>query len=145
MPREPLWTCPKCGRPFVRPNHPHSCGDYSVDTFLEHKDPQAIELFNRFCELVAQCGPFNFAPAKTRIGFQVRMIFAAVNGLSSGGMRCHVILARRLESPRFDRIEKLGPRSYVNHFTIRTLDDLDEEVAGWLNESYKVGNQEHLI
>ncbi|MBK9155017.1 MAG: hypothetical protein IPM25_12505 [Chloracidobacterium sp.] len=144
MRREPLWTCTKCGRPFVKPNHPHSCGEYSVEAFLENKPPDAIELFQRFCDLVKACGPFTFAPAKTRIGFQVRMIFAAVNGLSSRGMRCHVVLTRRLESPRFDRIEKLGPRCYVNHFTIRTLDDLDEEVAEWLNESYKVGNQEHL-
>lgn len=144
MKRGPLWTCPKCGRPFVKPDHPHSCGDYSVEAFLENKRPDAIALFDRFCELIGGCGPFTFAPAKTRIGFQVRMIFASVNALNQKGMRCHVVLSRRLENPRFDRIEKLGARTYVNHLMIRSHADLDEEVAEWLNESYKVGNQEHL-
>ena len=95
--------------------------------------------------MVAACGPFNFAPSKTRIGFQRRMIFAAVNSLNSRGMRCHVILARPLEHARCHRIEKLGPRTFVNHFHIRSIDDLDQEVFEWLLEAYKVGNQEHLI
>lgn len=142
MTEHALWKCPKCERPFVKPNHPHSCGKYSVALFLRGKPPEAIELFERFREMVEACGAVTIAPAKTRIGFQARMIFAAVNSLGRRGMKCHVIFARRTEHPRFMRIDELSPRSFVNHFEIRSVDDLDRQVADWLAEAYKVGRQE---
>ena len=94
--------------------------------------------------MVEACGPVTLAPAKTRIGFQVRMIFAAVNRLSRGGMKCHLVFARRVEHPRFTKIDELSPRSFVNHFEIKSVEELDAEVAEWLAEAYKVGRQEHL-
>jgi hypothetical protein len=89
--------------------------------------------------MVETCGPVTIAPAKTRIGFQARMIFAAVNRLSVGGMKCHLIFARRIEHPRFTKIDELGARSFVNHFEIRSIEELDSQVAEWLEEAYKVG------
>ena len=79
---------------------------------------------------------------KTRIGFQVRMIFAAVS-LKENGLDCHVVLSRRLENPRFTRIEPLSPRNHVHHFRIHSVEELDDEVADWLKEAYKVGEQKH--
>jgi len=140
----PLWTCPNCDRQFVNSNMPHSCGRYSVKQFLTGKTKQAITLYRHFNALVHDCGPVKIAPAKTRIGFQVRMIFAAVNKLSDRGLDAHVVLTRRLESPRFTRIETMTPKCYVHHFRIKSLSELDEEVANWLREAYQVGTQEHL-
>jgi len=84
------------------------------------------------------------APAKTRIGFQVRMIFAAVNKLNDSGLEAHVVLTRRLDNRRFKRIETMSPKCYVHHFKVETLSDLNEEVATWLCEAYQTGTQEHL-
>lgn len=141
---QPLWICPECGRPFLKPNHPHSCGEYSVEGFLNGKPPEAVALFERFRDMVEACGAVTTAPARTRIGFQARMIFAAVNSLTRHGMRCHLIFARRIEHPRFTRIDELGPRSFVNHFEIKSVEELDGQVAEWLEEAYRVGKQEHL-
>lgn len=69
-----LWTCPKCGRHFVNTNMSHSCGSYSVRKFLAGKSPHAISLYKQFSALVHEIGPAHIAPARTRIGFQVRMI-----------------------------------------------------------------------
>ena len=144
MASRPLWTCPKCGRQFVTRNMPHSCGHYSVEQFLDGKSQHAISLYRRFAPLVRACGAVRIAPAKTRIGFQVRMIFAAVNKLGDQRLDAHVVLTRRLESPRFRRVEALTPRCYVHHFRIESLRELDKEVQGWLGEAYRVGMQEHL-
>ena len=103
-----------------------------------------MELFHRFAELVEECAPVMIAPAKTRIGFQARMIFAAVNRLSDRGLHAHVVLSRRLESPRFRRIETLVPQSHVHHFRLQSVEEPDEEVQAWLCEAYSVGRQEHL-
>jgi len=72
------------------------------------------------------------------------MIFAAVNKLSDQHLEAHVVLTRRLESPRFRRIETMTPKCHVHHFRIESLIELDEEVEGWLREAYQVGTQEHL-
>jgi hypothetical protein len=140
----PLWTCPKCGRQFINSNMPHSCGRYSVRKFLAGKSQHAISLYEHFSALVHDCGPVQIAPAKTRIGFQVRMIFAAVNKLSDRGLDAHVVLTRRLQKPRFKRIETMTPKCYVHHFRVESLSELDEEVKSWLREAYQVGTQEHL-
>lgn len=139
-----LWTCPKCGRQFVNRNMPHSCGHYSVKEFLNGKSPSAIALYKRFVALLRDCGPVRLAPAKTRIGFQVRMIFAAVNKLDHRGLDVHIVLTRRVESPRFRRIESLTTRCHVHHFRVAALSELDDEVKHWLQEAYRVGAQEHL-
>ncbi len=147
MPNKPknLWRCPKCDRQFANRHQSHSCGRYTVDAFLAGKSPQAVTLYKHFARMVQARGQVMLAPAKTRIGFQARMIFAAVDKLDDQGLEAHVVLSRRLESTRFSRIESLSPRNHVHHFQIRSTEDLDDEVRSWLEESYKVGMQEHLV
>jgi hypothetical protein len=123
---------------------PHSCGRYSVKQFLAGRSQHAISLYERFNDLLHECGPIIIAPAKTRVGFQVRMIFAAVNKLSDRGLEAHVVLTRRLKSPRFRRIEAMTPKCYVHHFKLESLSEMDEEVKAWLCEAYQVGTQQHL-
>ena len=140
----PLWTCPKCDRQFVNTSMQHSCGRYSVRQFLDGKSANAVSLYQHFNALIHRCGPVKTAPAKTRVGFQVRMIFAAVNKLTDAGLDAHVVLARRLDSPRFRRIEMMTSKCYVHHFRIQSIRELDTEVESWLREAYRVGTQEHL-
>jgi Domain of unknown function (DUF5655) len=139
----PLWTCPDCGRRFANRNQTHSCGPFSEADHLARMTPHVRELYDGFVRLVDECGPHVLAPAKTRIGFQVRMIFADVVP-QKASLHAYVILARRLEHPRFTRIESLGPRSHVHHFRIRRADELDDDVGAWLREAYAVGEQRHL-
>ena len=115
-----------------------------MEKFLAGKSAGAVALYERFSALVQECGQVKLAPAKTRIGFQVRMIFAAVNKLNDSGLEAHVVLTRRLGNRRFKRIETMSPKCYVHHFKIETLSDLNEEVAAWLCEAYQTGTQEHL-
>jgi hypothetical protein len=144
MASKPLWACPKCGRKFANRNQSHACGQYTVQDFLQGKSPDAVRLFRRFVARVRDCGPVLIAPAKTRIGFQVRMIFAAVNRLGEHGLDAHVVLTRRLDHPRFRRIEQLTPTCVVHHFRITTTQDIDDQVGSWLREAYRVGKQERL-
>ena len=139
-----LWRCGVCDRPFANRNQTHSCGRYTVEAFLSGKPRSAVELYDRFAELTKSCGPVLVAPAKTRVGFQARMIFAAVNKLSERGLDAHVVLARRVEHTRFRQIQEMSPRCFVHHFRIEAVEQIDEEVAGWLREAYRVGTQEQL-
>jgi hypothetical protein len=139
-----LWRCPKCRRRFANRNQSHSCGHHTIESFLKGRNPQAVAFYNGFVSAVQECGVVHLAPAKTRIGFQVRMIFAAINRVNDFGLEAHVVLARRLENPRFTRIESLSAGNHVHHFRIHSLEEIDDEVRSWLREAYDVGAQRHL-
>ena len=125
-------------------NQTHSCGSYTVDQHFTGKSPYVTSMYEQFVALVKRCGPVTVVPAKTRIGFQVRMIFAALS-VRKQSLDCHVVLSRRLESERFMRIQSLSPRNHVHYFSIKSPEDLDDEVLGWLTEAYKVGKQMHHV
>jgi hypothetical protein len=142
--RKELWTCPECGRRFVGRNMWHACGDHSVETFLEGKGDRARELFDGFESLIAACGPYEVAPAKTRVAFMARVRFASVNAVSDRGMSVHFGLPRPLRHPRIRKIDEIG-RWYVHHLRVTSPQELDDELMGWLRESYyQMGRQERL-
>ena len=139
-----LWTCPTCGRRLVGRNMWHSCGKYSVEAFLAGKGARARELFEGFERLVATCGPYEVAPAKTRVAFMTRVRFAAVYAVSQRGMTITVGLPRPLAHPRVRKVEHLGSW-YLHWMRIASPDELDDELRGWLCESYhQMGLQERL-
>jgi hypothetical protein len=144
MPPPPMWTCPRCGRSFANRNQSHACAaPLDLDHHLDGKDPQVVAIFRRLVELAERSGPVTVLPEKTRIAFQVRMSFAAFS-LRRHWVDGHVVLARRLESPRFRRIETFSPRNHLHQFRLERLVEVDEEVAAWLAEAYRVGEQRHL-
>lgn len=138
-----LWTCPKCGRAFANRNQTHTCGLHTLEAHFRASNPEVVQLYQQFEALVRRCGPVTVLPEKTRIAFQVRMSFAAVS-LRKQWLDGHVVLARRLESPRFRKLETFSPRNHLHAFRLTSPNDLDEEVAAWLAEAYAVGAQHHL-
>jgi hypothetical protein len=139
----PMWTCPRCGRSFANRNQSHACGALDLDHHLEGRDPEVVAIFRRLVELAERSGPVTVLPEKTRIAFQVRMSFAAFQ-LRRRWVDGHVVLARRLEHPRFRRVETFSPRNHLHQFRLERLEEVDEEVAAWLAEAYRVGEQRHL-
>ena len=139
----PLWKCPKCGRFFANRKQSHFCSRYTLREQLVGKSSVAIALFRDFSKLVKRCGPVRVVPEKTRIAFQVRMSFAAVS-LRQDRIVGHVVLARRLENPRFTKIEYISRRNHVHSFRFYSSEELDREVLAWLREAYRVGQQRHL-
>ncbi len=137
-----LWRCPKCRRPFANRNQEHSCGVWTLARLFEGR-PQARRLYAAFLEAVRACGPVKATAAKTRIGLQTRMIFAAVMPRKAH-LRGHLVLARRVEDPRFVRVETISPRNHVHVFELRSKADLDARFRELIREAYAVGNQEHL-
>ena len=88
-------------------------------------------------------GPVEVLPEKTRIAFHVRMSFAQVTP-RRGWLDGHLVLARRLESPRFRSVQTFSPRNHLHTFRLEKLGDIDAEFRQWLAEAYAVGEQKHL-
>ena len=139
-----LWQCPNCKRPFANLNQSHICSRYTLREHLAGKTPHAVRLFREFAKLVKRCGRVRVIPEKSRIAFQVRMSFTAVS-LRRDRIVGHVVLARRLENPRFTKVETISPRNHVHSFCFTSRAQMDKEVLSWLREAYRVGQQKHLV
>jgi len=143
MKRPTLWHCDKCGRDFANRNQSHACGRYELAHHFRGKRPEIRTLFEEVVAAVRAIGPVRILPEKTRIAFQVRMSFAQVTprkNLLDG----HVVLARRLEHPRFRRIETFSPRNHLHAFRLTDPSEIDADFRAWLAEAYRVGEQQHL-
>jgi hypothetical protein len=142
-PEPPLWRCPRCQRQFANRNQSHFCGKHDLATHFDSKPAAVRAIFEAVLAAVRRCGPVIVLPEKTRIAFQVRMSFAQVTPRLKW-VDGHVVLARRLEHPRFRRIDTISPRNHVHHFRLSSLSDVNREFEGWLAEAYAVGQQRHL-
>lgn len=138
-----MWKCNRCGRRFANRNQSHFCSRQTLQEHLRGRIPEMIVLYRSFVRMVRRCGRVEILPEKTRIAFQVRMSFAMVS-FRRDKLRGHVVLARRLESPRFLQIDTISRRNHVHHFEIRSQAELDREFFGFLREAYRVGQQLHL-
>jgi Domain of unknown function (DUF5655) len=141
---ESLWRCPDCGRLFANRNQTHTCA--APRTLEEHfvgRSPTVVETYRALETAARANGPMVVIPEKTRIAFQVRMSFAAV-ALRRRWVVAHVVLARRLENGRFRRIQTFSTRNHVHEFRLYGPQEVDDEVAQWLSEAYRVGRQDHL-
>jgi hypothetical protein len=136
-----LWACPGCGKRFVTRNMSHSCGRHTVEQFMEGKGPQAWAYWEKLQEMVGRCGPHTIVANKTRLEFMVRVRFAGMDAVSERGMSMSFWLKERLESPRFRKVEHYGGRDWVYYLRLTAVEDLDDEIQGWLCRSYGVGCQ----
>ena len=82
---------------------------------LRESRPAVRAIFDKVLRVARRNGPITVLPEKTRIAFQVRMSFAAFV-IRRDWVDGHVVLARRLENPRFRRIETFSPRNHLHAF-----------------------------
>ena len=142
---KPLWTCPTCGAKLVTRNMSHSCGLASLEEWKARMGPRARRLYSGFVELIAGCGEYHVAPAKTRIAFLARVRFAGITALSEDGMTCAFALPRPLHSSRFVKVEEVVPGWWVHRLRITKVEQLDATMLTWLRKSYRLmGMQERL-
>lgn len=141
-PDQPLWTCPDCGQSFVTRNMSHSCVQLTEEQFFAGREAQRA-LYRALRAFVERCGPIAVNINKTRISFQARARFVSVNRVTKDGLACHLWLKRRIESPRFTRIERFHASDYVYNFKLTDAAELDEEMARWIAEAYEVGMQRY--
>jgi len=139
----PMWTCPKCGHEFVNRNQFHSCRRYDLSDLFRAKPHEVRALFDRFREMVQACGPVKMQAYRDKVAFMVRVRFAGAiprkRSLDIGFW-----LTRRIDDRRFARVETLGPDAHIYRVRIARPEQLDRQLAGWIQEAYGVGQQRHL-
>jgi hypothetical protein len=143
MPHHSLWQCPKCRRRFANRNQSHACGRHDLEHHFIGKPPKVRALFDQVVAAVREIGPVRIVPEKTRIAFQVRMSFAQLTPRSRW-LDGDVVLARRLEHPRFRQVQTISRRNHVHTFRLTSTRDINADFRSWLAEAYSIGEQRHL-
>ena len=139
----PMWRCPACGREFAATNQTHTCGPLSdLDAHFTGKAPAVRAAFDRVVAVVEGFGPVTVLPEKTRIALHLRMSFAAFTPRRQW-LDGHLVLAKRIDSPRFRKIEVYSPHNVLHAFRLTGPEQVDAEFAAWLREAYRVGAGEH--
>jgi hypothetical protein len=138
-----MWRCPDCRRQFANRNQSHACGRYTLGSHFIGKPKKVRAIFDKLLALAKRNGRVLVLPEKTRIAFQVRMSFAAFV-IRQNWVDGHVVLTRRFDNGRFRRIETFSPRNHLHAFRFMNADEIDDEVANWFAEAYRVGEQRHL-
>ena len=134
----PLWRCPKCGARFVTKNLWHSCGRATIAEWKNHMGPRARRMYRRFERLIASCGRYHLAPAKTRIAFLGRVRFAGLSAVSERGMTVTFALPRPLRSTRFARVFEVVPGWWAHKLRVTEESQLDTQLGRWLRQSYRL-------
>ena len=138
-----LWRCSKCKRTFANRNQSHSCGTITtLDSHFRNRE-HARELFDAVAAEVKRCGPARVLAEKTRIAFHRRMSFLSIV-VRKERLLLGFVFARRIEDPRFDKIESYSPRNHWHRLPIAKVSDVDAKVRAWIAEAYDVGEQRHL-
>lgn len=142
----PLWTCPKCGARLVTRNMSHSCGFATLVDWKRRMGPRARALYDRFEALIAACGKYYVAPAKTRIAFLGRVRSAGITSLSEEGMTCSFSLPKPLKSSHIIKVEEVVPGWWIHRLRITEVSQLDEQCQTWIRDSYRLmGMQQRLL
>ncbi len=113
------------------------------EAFAAGKPPFVRDLFDRFRAMVEACGPVKMLHYRVKVGFMVRVRFTGAVP-KTRWLEIGFWLPRRIESPRFHKIETIYPHAHVHRLRVTKATDLDREVAGWLREAYAIGCQGHL-
>ena len=138
MAQRPLWTCPRCGKPYVTRNIWHSCVVVPLDSHFVGR-PRSRELYDAVLDLLEADGPITVSVSKTRIELMTRARFA-VCALARLDL-VQLLAEAAVESARFDKVDFYGHVTGVYHLRIRHESQLDEELRDWLREARTVGDQ----
>lgn len=134
MARE-AWVCPKCGRSLTIRNQEHVCGHYDLEAHFQNRDPVGRAAFDWMCDIFESLGPYDLIPMKTTIAFAHGVNLAFVTTRRKGA-DLSVVLSRPPNSPRVIGSIAYSKSKTIYRIRVTDLEELDNELKSWLEESY---------
>ncbi|HZQ34806.1 MAG TPA: DUF5655 domain-containing protein [Dehalococcoidia bacterium] len=128
------WICPRCGRPFGRPNRPHTClPALSLDAYFAERPPAQRRIFDAVAAHMRELDGVDVEAVSVGILFKASRTFAE---LRRDGLALTLLLARELRDPRVRRSTRAGANRMAHVFALHDAEDLDQAIRDWLTEAY---------
>jgi hypothetical protein len=135
-----LWTCPKCGRQFVKSNQSHSCKIFPLEKHFEGKE-KGHQLYLTLKQAIRKnIGPFKVDSVECCIHLVKASTFAAVKILRDK-IRVDFTLTYKVKNKRLIALEQMSAYRYLYYMDINSAEQIDEELTGWLKEAYEERKQ----
>jgi hypothetical protein len=116
---------------------------WTVEDHLRDRAAHVRDLYHAFERLIAGCGPYELAVAKTAITFKgVARGFAGVTPRSKS-LSGFLDLMVRHDEPPFTRVTPYTAKLWVHRFVVETIDQLDDRFAARVQDAYRVGAGAH--
>lgn len=117
---------------------------WTVEDHLRGKPAVSVALYLRFVQLVAACGPFTYAVARTTITFKgSRRGFAGARP-TNRGLTGYLDLTRQVVDRRIISSAPYTKRLFTHQVRLVRLEELDDDFADLIREAYEVGAGAHM-
>lgn len=131
---KPLWTCPLCGRRFAKPKQAHSGRVRTIDDQFRGKDPKLRSLFDALRRSLERSGPLRVDAVESTINLVSKHHFGGI-AVRRKYLRVGFIADHEIHDERISRAERVGLHRVSHHVTVRSLDDVDAQLLGWLADA----------
>jgi hypothetical protein len=100
------------------------------------------QLFDAVAQVIAGLGPVEVRVSKSQVAFRRRksFAFAWIPGMylarNDVPLVLSIGLSRQDASPRWKQVVEPTPGHYIHHLELRSREEVDAQVAGWLHEAW---------
>ncbi len=112
-----------------------------LDEFFANQ-PLSRQIFEAVRKAVATIGPAEIRVSKSQVAFRRGRAFAMVwmpeqyLHRKAAPLVLTILFRRRDGSPRWKSIVEPAPGRFTHHLELYSVEDVDEEVEGWLREAW---------
>jgi hypothetical protein len=103
--------------------------------------PLALSVFLRVRSVLERLGPVDIRMTKSQVTFRRARGFAYLwlpgqyLANTAADVVLSIALGRHDPSPRFKEVAHPSPKHWMHHLEINDVDEVDDEVRGWLREA----------
>jgi len=108
---------------------------YTLNDHFVDKDPAVRALYNKLLEVLNSFGPIIEEPKKTSIHLVRKSALAGVETRKSY-LLLNIKADHKIDSSRILKSDQPSANRFHHKVKIELLNDLDEELEGWLKEAY---------
>lgn len=134
-----MWQCPKCKREFSKKNQSHSCVVYPIEKHFQNKD-YSKKLFKELVNQIEKnIGGVKIESLPCCIHLVSGYTFSGV-WLLKDRVRLDFRVPYNIESKRIINKEELSINRKLYYLEIVEEKDIDDELLGWIRDSYFLQN-----
>ena len=108
-----------------------------VDYHFEAKEPGVKDIYNRLLTSLKKLGPVKEAAKKSSIHLENKSGFAGVHPRKTY-INLVIRTSYKIDSPRVQKSEQVSKNRFHHTLKLETVDDIDDELLGWLKEAYQL-------
>ncbi|MCP9236243.1 DUF5655 domain-containing protein [Lewinella sp. JB7] len=137
-----MWTCPKCQRPFRRPQQQHICSEKTIDEIFAGKPDNVIMAFDDVLLATADWEPNLITPARRAIMFTNKRAWLVVRPMTKV-LEISFFTGEVIHSPVLHRSapDTMGQSKYRHSIRLGGPGELSTEAIDLLRKGYDYSNR----